>query len=509
MPVPSSVVLDDLSFEWPDGTPVLSHVDGALGSRRTGLVGANGAGKSTLLRLVAGQLRPTSGRVVVTGLVDHLPQDVTRGSRTTADLLGITEVRHALRAIEGGSVDPAWFDVVGDRWDVEERAVAGLASLGLPTDLDRPVPSLSGGEAVLVALAGVRLRGADVALLDEPTNNLDRAGREQVYDVVRGWRGTLVVVSHDVELLDLMDATVELRDSTLTSFGGGWSAFRAWTEAQQDNARQALRTAEEELRRQRRERAKAEERFAHSERKGRTDRANRTFVPAAIDARRNAAEKSQGSRRAAADGRVDRARAVVAEAGRAVRDDDLLRIDLPDPQVPSGRRVLELLDEGGSVRDLLVGPERVALVGRNGVGKTRMLARSLPAAPVPVGHLPQRLDLDDDATVLDLVRSAVPDLPLPELRNRLARLLVRGAMVERSVRTLSGGERLRVALARVVLADPPPDLLVLDEPTNDLDLDGVDQLVAALRAWRGALLVVSHDERFLERLGLDRVVRLG
>jgi ATPase subunit of ABC transporter with duplicated ATPase domains len=443
----------------------------------------------------------------VTGTVDHLRQDVTRSSRTVADLLGVGDVRAAIRAIEQGSLDQAHFDTIGDDWDVDERAVAQLASLGLPTDLDRSATRLSGGEAMLTALAGVRLRGRDVALLDEPTNNLDVESRERLYDVVRTWRGTLVVVSHDLDLLDLLDATVELRGSTLTSYGGPWSEFRAWTEAQQESARQALRTAEQTLRRERRERAKAEERIAHSERQGRKDRANRKYVAAVVDDRRNSAEKAQGARRGAADAKVEAAREAVASAELGVRDDDTIRVDLPDPQVPRSRRVLELPSRDGRTQ-VLQGPERVALTGSNGVGKSTLLAQVLPAATVRVGLLPQRIVLDDDATVLDLVADAAPGVPTADLRNRLARLLVRGAMVDRPVGTLSGGERFRVALARLVLADPPPELLVLDEPTNDLDIASVDQLVTALAAYRGALLVVSHDRRFLERLDLDRVLRL-
>lgn len=502
-----SVVLDDLTFAWPDGDVVLAGVTGTLGRGRTGLVGANGAGKSTLLRLVAGELVPTSGRVVVSGAVDHLRQDATRSAGTVADLLGIATVRRAVARIEGGSVDPSDFDAVGDRWDVEERAVAELAGLDLPTDLDRPVITLSGGEAMLTALAGVRLRGADVALLDEPTNNLDADGRARLREVVAAWRGPLVVVSHDLDLLEEMDATAELRATSLTTFGGPYAAYRARVEEQQVAARQALRTAEQALRRQQRERAKAEERIAHSERQGRKDRVNRRYIGAVVDARRNAAEKSQGVRRGAADARVERAREAVVVAEEGVRDDDAIRIDLPDPGLPRGRRVLALPGRDG--RDqVVVGPERVALVGANGVGKTTLLEAVIPRAHVRVGYLPQRIVLDDEVTVLDLVRLVAPDLPPGEVRARLARLRLRGAIVERRLGSLSGGERFRVALARLLVADPPAQLLVLDEPTNDLDLPSVEELVDALTAYAGALLVVSHDRRFLQRLRLDRVVEL-
>jgi len=503
----SSVVLNDVSFHWPDGSPVLSHLSGTFSRGRTGLVGANGAGKSTLLRLIAGDLEPTAGSLVATGTVDVLRQDVTRGATSVADLLGIAHLRRSLRSIEGGSTDPADFDVIGDDWDVEDRARAGLAALELPTDLNRAVSSLSGGEAMLTAITGVRLRKADIALLDEPTNNLDGEARERLYDVVRAWRGTLIVVSHDLELLDLMDASAELRATDLTTFGGPYSQYRVWLDTQQDAARQALRTAEQALKRERRERVKAEERISHSERQGRKDRDNRKYVAAVVDDRRNSAEKAQGARRTMAEGKLTAAREAVDSAERLVRDDDTVRIDVPDPKVPNGRRIVDVRGPGGGSY-VLQGPERIALVGPNGVGKTTLLERLVPEASARTGYLRQRIEFDDQATVLDVVRESAPTVAPGEVRNRLARLLIRGPMVDRPMDVLSGGERFRVALARLLLADPPPELLVLDEPTNDLDIASVDQLVAALLAYRGALLVVSHDQRFLDRLNLDATLRM-
>ncbi|PUB25406.1 ATPase subunit of ABC transporter with duplicated ATPase domains [Promicromonospora sp. AC04] len=542
-----SVVLHDVTFAWPDGAVALDHVSGAFGRGRTGLTGLNGAGKSTLLRLVAGLLAPTSGRVALSGTADYLPQRITLDTEATvADLLGVTPVVRALRAIESGDVDVAHFDVVGDDWDVEERAAALLSATGQPTGLDRSVATLSGGEVMLTAITGVRLRqstgGAAVALLDEPTNNLDGAARERLYDLVRGWRGALVVVSHDLALLELMDDTAELRAGSLTTFGGPYSEYRAWLAVQQEAAAQALRSAEQTLRREKRQRIEAEERIAHSERKGRKDAANSKYVKAVINDRRNSAEKSQGFRRGLLDDKVDAARAAVDVAERAVRDDDRISVDLPDPGVPAGRRLAVL--RGADGREVVIqGPERIALTGPNGVGKTTLLERllaSVPAASLGAGYLsrdaapeaqtsstqrggaaggvvltertaylPQRVDVLPEASpVLDAVREGAPHVPPGELRNRLARFLVRGAAVDRPVATLSGGERFRVALARLLLADPPAQLLVLDEPTNNLDIASTDQLVDALSAYRGALLVVSHDAAFLERLGLDAEIRL-
>lgn len=516
MPSPSpSLVLDRVRLVWPDGTVALDDVSGALGSGRTGLVGRNGAGKSTLLRVAAGQLPPTSGLVVASGSVAMLPQRLaTDPGRRVAALLGVDAPLAALRAIESGDVDPRHFDAVGDDWDVEARAQALLAEAGLPPEaLDRAVGELSGGESVLAALVGLRARRADITLLDEPTNDLDRRARSRVSDLVRTWPGTVVVVSHDVGLLEQMDATAELYGRTLSVVGGPYSTWRARRDGEQEAALRAERDAAQNLRRERRERIDTHDKLAARARTARTAQAEKRVPGIVAGLRSSAAEVSAGRLGSQMRGKEDAAAAALAEASARVRDDDSVRIDLPDPGNAAGRRVLTLGD--GDREWIVTGRERVALVGSNGSGKTTFLERLVhgadpaagPRARAHVAHLaylPQRLDgLDDAASVLANVRTAAPSVAVPLVRDRLARFLVRGDTVNRAVGTLSGGERFRVALARLLLADPPPQLLVLDEPTNNLDLDTVDQLVAALQAYRGAVLVVSHDDAFLARLDLD------
>lgn len=552
----ASVTLDRLTFTWPDGTAALDSVSGSFGSGRTGLVGRNGAGKSTLLRLIAGELSPTSGFLTTTGEVAYLPQQLTLDvDRRVAELLGVADALDAVRAIGAGDVDQAHFDAVGDDWDIEARAEMSLAEAGLAPDfLDRRIGELSGGEAVLVAIAGIRLRKAPITLLDEPTNNLDRAARAALTTMVRSWKGTLIVVSHDLSLLELMDDTAELYAQTLSVFGGPYSEWRAWLDAEQEAARQAEVTAKQEFRKEKRQRIEAEVKLAHRARTAKKAELEKRVPKIVAHGRKMAAEVSAGRLRTEVGAKEDAARAALDEAGRRLRSDASMKIELPDPEVSRSRRIASIGD--GERSWIIQGPERVALIGRNGVGKTTLLERLVAdaaggvhnSAQMPpigpddrregaaadsmlnterpalgperpgltataltdrIGYLPQRVDgLDEHRSVFENIADAAPQVPEKELRNRLARFLIRGAMAERPVAALSGGERFRVALAKLLLADPAPHLVVLDEPTNNLDIDTVDQLVEALRAYRGAVLVVSHDDAFLARLDLGLVLEI-
>ena len=353
----------------------------------------------------------------------------------------------------------------------------------------------------------MRLRGAEIALLDEPTNNLDRRARELLYSAVRGWTGTLVVVSHDRELLDLMDDTAELYEGGLRMFGGNFTAYLEQLDAEQETAERLVRTAEQGLRVERRQRIEAETTLAHRAREGRTAFEQKRVPKIIANQRKSNAQVSAGRYRGMHAEKVEAAESALEAAEAKLRSDDHIRVALPETRVPAGRTVLEL--EG----DLVVrGPERIALVGANGAGKTTLLER-IAAGDVPfripeAGYLRQRIDDLGEASVVDTVRAAAPDRSPNEVRAQLARFLFRGARAERPVGQLSGGERFRVALARILLADPAPQLLLLDEPTNSLDRASVTQLVDALEAYQGALVVVSHDEEFLGRLGLTRRLEL-
>ncbi|KAA0095297.1 ABC transporter ATP-binding protein [Mycolicibacterium sp. P1-18] len=529
----SSIVSSHLSFGWSDDTPLFVDLSFTVPGGRTGLVAPNGAGKSTLLKIVAGELRPTAGGIVVDGTVGYLPQTLPfEADRTVAEVLGVAPVIAALDALAAGDASDAVFATIGDDWDVEERLRAQLDRLGLAQlAMDRPLGSLSGGEVVSVGLAAQLLRRPDVLLLDEPTNNLDAAARARLYSALDEFGGTLLIVSHDRVLLDRMDRIAEMRHGEIRFYGGNFTQYEAALEGAQQAAESDVRNAEQLLKREKRQMQQARERAAR-----RSGTAARNVKDAGLpkivagklkrDAQESAAKADDVHAK-----RVDDARSRLDHAERAVRDDDVIVLDLPDTDVPAGRTVLaarglrmrvggrDLFADNGVDLDVR-GPERVALTGDNGAGKSTLL-RLLSGDLVPergevhradgrIAYLSQRLDLlDPGRSVAENLAAFAPSLTHTRRMHLLAQFLFRGEHADLPVASLSGGERLRATLVCVLNAEPAPQLLLLDEPTNNLDLISTRQLEAALNAYRGSFVVVSHDESFLGAIGVRRRLHLA
>ena len=488
----------------------------------------------------------------------YLPQATTLGTRhSVSDLLGITAARDALHAIEAGETGEDSFAAVGDDWDVEERARAWLDRLGLEQlGLDDRVDRLSGGETILVALAALFLRRPDIMLLDEPTNNLDLDARKRLYDAVASWTGVMVIVSHDRELLGLVDQVADLSGGEVRIYGGNLAAYEELLAAEQAAAERGVTAAAADVRREQRDLVEAQVKQARHDRQGRKVAASGGLPRIVAYARKRAAQETAGRSRELHSERLQAARGRLDEAEQAVRDDAEIRVDLPGTAVPAGRTVLTVTGLAGAHwhpasprteaaaparqtrarRDRAPAPRRpIRLPSRRsrthrprpGTDRPHRPERSGQDHPAPrdrgpggrpgvtvrlgavIGYLPQRLDiLDDSLSVVDNVRAAAPAASVNEVRASLARFLFRGERADRPASTLSGGERFRAVLAALLLAQPAPQLLLLDEPTNNLDMASVRQLSQALEGYRGAILVASHDVPFLRSAGITRWLRL-
>ncbi len=522
------VTLNNVAARTPDGRGLFDNLTLAFGRERTAVVGRNGVGKTTLLRLVAGLAEPAEGAVARAGTVGWLAQAQTPADdETVADTLGVAEPLAVLHRVLAG--DGSLDDMAEADWTLEERMQAALAEVGLADlALDRRTADLSGGEQTRLRLAGLKLAAPDLLVLDEPTNHLDAEARAMIADVVAGWPGGVVLVSHDRALLRRVDRIVELSSLGARVHGGGWDLYVERRDAERAAAERDLEQAERAIGRVQRENQAAQERQARRDRAGKSARANSSDPKILLDAQAQRAEESGARGQRLAERKRQAVEAELAEARERVERVRQMALAMPSTGLPGGRTVLNLSDAVATANDgrrllgplslRLTGPERVAVIGPNGAGKTTLLkliaGLSEPSSgtverPVRAALLDQQAAmLKSDETLVDAWLRLNPQGSPNAARAALARFLFRNVQADRRVGELSGGERLRAALACIMTGAEPPQLLVLDEPTNHLDIDSVEAVEAALSGYDGALVVVSHDADFLENLGVKRTIVL-
>ncbi|MEJ5901386.1 ABC-F family ATP-binding cassette domain-containing protein [Ochrobactrum teleogrylli] len=521
------LTLQDVSCITADGRTLFESVNFNVTEGRIGLVGRNGAGKSTLLNIMSGALAPTSGAVTRHGRLGVLQQNiVTDGGRTLADLFDLSAAFTMLSRIEAGLGSDNDFEQAD--WLLPQRFADALQRFGLALEPQTPLATLSGGQRTRAALAALLFHQPDIILLDEPTNNLDHDGRLAVMTMLAEWLGAAIVVSHDRASLRKMDGIAELSQGGLHLYGGNWDFYHDKKQEERDNAARNLQLAQRDVKQVQRKAQDAVERQARSDARGRNSRTDAGMSKLLLDAREDRAQKTGGKGQALADRNMQKAEAQLREAEALVETVKPMRFSVEREALPSGRVLLQMESVSGGprpdtpvIRDFsmrIVGPERIAIRGANGVGKTSLLrlvtGELLPVAGrvqcfVPIAMFDQQMSLmDRKATLYENFRHLNPDANDNDARAALARFSFRGDGSSRLAGELSGGELLRAALACVLGGTQKPELLILDEPTNHLDLDSIEALEVALNDYEGGLLVVSHDQAFLDAIGIERMIDL-
>ena len=517
-------ILHQVTCQFPTGDTLFGPLNLTLEPSLCALVGRNGSGKTRLLRLLAGLDEPATGHIERFGSHAWVAQQHVISSQTTlAELLGYDAIFTARKRIDSGDYQPDDLALLDGYWDIVERLSEAFINATLPPfEPDKPAIELSGGERIRALLCGAFTAGADFLLLDEPTNHLDRQGRAWFYDQLSRYQGGVLVASHDRELLEQVPRILELSASGLRSYGGNYADYQAQRDAEQQAARAALEHAATE-----RKRTRARMQKEHDDSQRRSAKTLRTVDTLNIASfervkYKGAAKERIGTWKKQHSEQNEALNAAVNKARERVEDDNPVMFTLPGSQIPEGKQVLVLEDlvlQHVPVPPLnwrMDGPMRVALKGPNGCGKSTLLKTLLGEVAPRSGSCKVSVScayLDQHLSRLDLSQSVMTHLnlshtPLEEgvLRTRLAQLQLGADKVMLPLAALSGGERLKAALACVLWRAEATQLLLLDEPTNHLDLASVQAIEAALAGFPGALLVVSHDEAFLSGLTLTHAL---
>jgi ATPase subunit of ABC transporter with duplicated ATPase domains len=526
--------VNQLSYQFPGGQTLFNRLTFTIPYGKTGLVGNNGSGKSTLLKLLAGSLAPTSGTIAREGKVAVMPQVFDPYyEQSVAQALGVAAILRALQNILAGQGSEVDFLLLENNWDIEDRIEQVLRRADLlHLSLDRTFASLSGGEMSRLLFAALLLQAPDFILLDEPTNHLDQASREKLYQLIATFEKGLLIVSHDRTLLRLMDSTMELSPEGIHLYGGNYDFYEQQKQVEQDAALHQYQTATRERNKSVRQQQKAIER--QEKRNSRGEKSNRAkgVDKMALHILKGAGENTLARIKSVHSAKVQQQAEKVAQVKARLPQPHTISIDLESSTLHAAKRVIVAENINYRYQEnaflwpkplsfTLLSQDRLAILGNNGTGKST-LVQLITGTLVPatgklhvgtekIGLIDQQLLLLNNAlSVLENLRLFAPSgMAEHELRIRLGRFLFYGETVFKKAACLSGGERMRLALACLLATGNAPQLLVLDEPTNNLDLASIAQLTSTLTQYQGAMVVISHDQHFLEQLQLTQQLYLS
>lgn len=574
-----SIILSGISFHYANQQPLFKSVNLSVATgRKVSVIGNNGTGKSTLLKLIAGELTPSSGSIRCASTPYYIPQQIGITGISVSQALNVSDKIEALHAIYEGSEKYEYYDILADDWDIESRCRTALDDWGLPNvELNTPIDSLSGGEKTKLFLAGIDIHHPAIILLDEPTNHLDYSSLRNLYEFIRNSKSTLIIVSHDVTLLNLLEDTYELSPKGLKLYGGNYDFYKIQKDVEEQALKQQIDAERINLKLVRK---KAKEMNERQEKRARQGEKNKYQIPPIMrQLLKNNGEKTSTRLKEKHTKIVCQSRQKLTELIEKQNVACELKLDFENALLHNGKVLISarrinfkystraLLQENsldiekrneehsylkednttvGNITNqseerihskedsvtakgfLWKNPldmeirsgERIHLKGDNGSGKTTLLKLFIGELLPSTGEITKAdfsfVYLDQEyskvrtsQTLLELAQMYNHrSLPDHELKLRLHRALFPKEMWDKPCHVLSGGERMRLYLCCLMISNQIPDVFILDEPTNNLDLLSLQILTSTIKNYRGTVLIVSHDQRFIEEIGITRVIEL-
>ena len=543
-----SISIQQISYIHPDKEVLFSDLNFAISKgQKLGLVGNNGCGKSTLLQIIAGQLSPSSGVIVRLDDLYYTPQQFGQyDSLTIAQALRIERKQQALHAILSGDASNENFVVLDDDWNIEERSIAALDLWGLGQfTLSYPMNLLSGGEKTRVFLAGMDIHHPSVVLMDEPTNHLDSSGRQRLYDWVEKCHSTLLVVSHDRTLLNLLPEICELEKHQINYYGGNYEFYKEQKTLMQEALQQRIEEKEKALRIARKVARETVERRDKQNVRGEKNNIKKGVPRIVLNALQGKSEKSTSKLNSTHQEKAEKLTGERNQLRSSLSPTATLKTDFNSSSLHTGKILVtakeinfgyhpnsdssDIQDNNDFKQQLWQTPisfqlksgDRLRIEGANGSGKTTLLKLITGQLQPQKGNLTRMeftyVYLNQEYSIIDDRNSILEqayafnnrNLPEHEIKIILNRYLFPASEWDKSCRKLSGGEKMRLAFCCLMISNNTPDMFILDEPTNNLDIQSIEIITATIKNYTGTVIAISHDDYFIQEIGIEQRILLS
>lgn len=530
-----SIIIQNLSYIHSDREPLFEKISFIVNSGgKIALIGKNGCGKSTLLRCIAGENKASGGEIILSDAPYYIPQHLGQYDHLTiSQTLRIDQKLAALSAILEGNVEEEFFSTLADDWTIEERAQMALAEWDLDyLSLNQRLNTLSGGEKTKLFLAGIAIHQPQIVLLDEPSNHLDKKNREKLNSLILNSKTTMLIVSHDRKLLNTLDVIMEMENDKISHYGGNYAFYKAQKELMIQSLQQKIEEQEKNLRKTKKLAIQTIERKQKHESRGKKSGIKQGLPKIVLNQLESNAGASAAKLKNTHAEKQSKIKTELDNLRQHLPDQRTLLTDLKSGNLHNGKVIISAKSINyqypsaqsfvwkNSLDVEIVSGERVVIHGDNGSGKSTLLKIVLGEMEPTQGEIRKadfsHIYIDQEYSLLDLNLTVFEQaekynyqkLEEQELKVKLCRFLFPVDSWNKPCHLLSGGEKMRLLFCCLTISNDMPDMMVLDEPTNNMDIESMEIITDNLKNYAGTLLVISHDQTFVEEIGAEKEIQI-